>query len=170
MSEELSKEDDKLKQKLERVRNTDLKELVEEAKKIREEIGDNPEIRDIEYDIVNTQSYPRRLVFKNGIKLLFGLACCVISGFTMAPNQELDLNSAIVFIMGIVTSQNASVDLLGLGNEKQFKEALNEIKNKIEKLKIMEENKNLKQQLKDAGLIEMEQTENLEGEEHAKRR
>ena len=171
MSEELNKDDINLTKKLERVSNPDLKKLAEEAKKIREEIGDNPEIKNIEYDIVNVQSYPHRFVFKDGIRLLFGLTCCSISSFTMVSNHVFDLNSAILFLIGTYHSQEASMNLLGIGNnEKQFKEALNEIKNKIEKLKIMEENKNLKQQLKDAGLIEMEQTENLEGEEHAKRR
>ena len=110
-------------------------------------------------------------MFKDGIRLLFGLTCCSISSFTMVSNHVFDLNSAILFLIGAYHSQEASMNLLGIGNnEELFEETLNQIKNKIEKLKLMEENKNLKQQLKDAGLIEMEQTENLEGEQHVKRR
>ncbi len=166
----MSEEDINIQKKLLKVSDTNLKQLVEDARKIREELGDAPEIRDIELDIVNTQSYARRLGFINGVKLLFGFACLGISSFTVASNHSVDINNGMLIMISMLTSINAFTNLLCSEDTDELKVSLNEIKNKIEKLKLMEENKNLKQQLKDAGLMEIEQAENFEGEEHAKRR
>ena len=165
MTEEENK---KLEEKLSRVSNPELKDLVENAKRIREELGDNPEIKNIELDIVNAQSMYKKLNFVEGAKFLFGLACFGVSFYSVINNNKFnDLSCIMLLIVGTGLISTAES---GVYSGAKMSASINKIQSRINNLRLIEENKLLKQQLHDANFNLIEKANNSSGKQYVKRR
>lgn len=175
MSEDMSKENRWESSKISKLSNEKLKLLAEEAQKIREELGDTPEIKNIESDIVNTQSYQRKLEYLNVAKLLYCLACL---GIVYGLSNDMavgDLWVAILLIGTFFIGLSAEADLSKLLDDDRYSKIspyIDRIKLRIKNLQLMSENDKLKEQLQEAteGFVESEAMKTFEEDNYDKRR
>ncbi len=133
--------DKKLNKKLAKVSDDELRSLITETQKIREELGDMPEIKNIERSIVSAQSKANRRVFAAGMKWLGGISLAGIGGYYYphlpVPKSTFQtISNLIVFSVGCLIMFNANQNM----NDSVSNSKIVLIKNDIEKLKNESEN------------------------------
>ena len=161
-----SYEDLKLQNKLEKINDEELVKLIKEAKRIREEIGDNPEIKNIERNIVTAKTYKNKRVVIMAIRLLFAISCFGAGAYAMYINKNVDLSCLLLNMIGIKNFayfQNMALD----DDTSKLPNIINDIKNSIRELELSNENKKLKQELEK---LKNEYTEQIEEDTNVKRR
>ena len=167
MSDNSNIETEAESKKLSKLSNEQLIFLALEAQKIREELGDTPEIKDIDSAIEHLQSYQHKLVFIARAKLLYGIACFWL-GYDVIPNSNIsDLWGVVLMIGSFLTLYFAKYDLASLGDNSRYSYSklspyIDKIKLRIENLKLASENEKLNRQLQDSTEELDESTEELD--------
>ena len=129
--------------RLDKISNKDLKELIQEVKKIREELGENPEISNIEYDIKEKDFKIKLALMKKIIRNIFVLEYVSIASVQALVNINEDIGK-VTSAMSLLICLYMLYDMFK-GNTKQLDDFKKSIMNRLELLKLKEYKKGLNQ-------------------------
>ena len=129
--------------RLDKISNKDLKELIQEVKKIREELGENPEISNIEYDIKEKDFKIKLALMKKIIRNIFVLEYVSIASVQALVNINEDIGK-VTSAMSLLICLYMLYDMFK-GNTKQLDDFKKSIMNRLELLKLQEYKKGLNQ-------------------------